>query len=192
MHLHKLLLTSSILLLATIGARAMAPASLAGKVYHDTGVHASLRLSWNQSVVLRPDGTYHFIYFSTGLTWDNVGRRWGQLRRPPSDGTYRYQKSGDTTGVLTLEDPTGTLPPRDGFLSDTTRTTLALDFSAHGFLPASSRRGWVSGPSAGYLVWWAHSPWNPALGTPWPWCGSKAGSTLSCVRPAKAVQAARP
>lgn len=84
-------LTIVVLTLASLTsahAQDVAPLSLAGKVYHETGGRASLRTLWNQSIYLRPDGTYHFVFNSTGLTL-NAQREERDLQRPPNDGTYR-------------------------------------------------------------------------------------------------------
>jgi hypothetical protein len=158
MHAYKLLTALSVVVMGTSGVHAIAPASVAGKVYHESGVNASLRRTWNHSVSLRPDGTYRFIYYSTGSTLDNTSRRWGQLERTPNDGTYRYRKSSETTGVLIFEDPTGTIPARG--VAPQSVATLELDFSPPGNLPASERRGFVSAAQGGggfYLTEWSDS-----------------------------------
>jgi hypothetical protein len=155
-----------IALVTTANAQVVAPASIAGKVYHETGGRASLRTLWNQSIYLRPDGTYHFIFYSTGSTFINAQQEERELQRPPNDGTYRYQRTGDTSAVLTLEDPTGSLPARAS--APLSLVTLVLDFSAQGSIPASPHKGVVSDTSAAgsfFLSDWSPDPHAPLLNT---------------------------
>lgn len=127
------------LFLASRLLAAIAPDSVAGLVYHDH--FGTLQREDSQvTVVLRADGTYHFLKFVGGTILQ--GPRL-DFRSPPRDGTYTYQRTGETTGSLVLSEPGGTLPGDITRTSTASVMTLSLVFqdSRSGSMATSDGRG---------------------------------------------------
>lgn len=89
-------------LLFAASAAAQAPASLAGRIFYQSGTTATvgLRAYGASGHVLHADGRYTQLY---NLGWD-ITREIGGWQAP-SDGSYEYTRTGANTGVLTLHPP---------------------------------------------------------------------------------------
>lgn len=87
---------------STSVGRAAAPASLAGRVFYQSGTTSTVgaRVYGAQACVLHADGTYTELY---NASWDLTRLTGGW--RPPTDGTYTYERMGTDTAVLTLRPP---------------------------------------------------------------------------------------
>jgi hypothetical protein len=103
---------------------ALAPDSLAGKVYHNSGGIASTRAKWETIVIFGADGRYRFLKFARGSFVEQPAI---SLIAPPNDGTYAYSH-GESVATINLQDPTGSLYDVDTGARLTTQT-ITLTFS---------------------------------------------------------------
>ena len=90
---------AAIVLSVVACVRADAPATLAGRVFYQTGttVTAGLRAYHASAAVLHADGRFTGLY---GLTWDIVRASGGW--QAPHDGTWEYVRTSSSTGTLQL------------------------------------------------------------------------------------------
>ena len=124
------------LLLLALGAAnlsaAMAPDSIAGKLFRESGGVGGLRNKWELSVVFSAEGSYHFLKHAGGSTLTPNGGI--SLFTPPADGTYTYARTSDLDATIVLSEPGGTL--FDNFPSSS-GTAKSFTFHLH-FLTEST------------------------------------------------------
>lgn len=98
----------SALLLATSTFGATAPDSVAGKVFRDTQYLVSVRTDSESTIVFGGDGRFTYLKAGSGspLILGNPGKIFVGLA--PSDGSYSYTRTDDTTATLTLNSDDGT------------------------------------------------------------------------------------
>jgi hypothetical protein len=97
-------------------ARAAAPASLGGHVFYQSGTTstAGFRGYGANAQVLHPDGRYTELY---NLSWDIIRATGGW--QTPGSGSYLYERTAETTAVLTLlSDSRAPIVLRLSFASD--------------------------------------------------------------------------
>ncbi len=91
----------SLLALAAV-AFAQAPASLAGKVYHEHLLFTVSDATFADITQLKPDGTASYVRYSTGSTLNLQAEGAVFITTPPADTTWSYVQTGAATGQLTL------------------------------------------------------------------------------------------
>ncbi|HUR59039.1 MAG TPA: hypothetical protein VM029_15095 [Opitutaceae bacterium] len=129
------------LLLASGGAFAQAPASLADKVFRNRLVLSGVTNALEGTILLQADGRYQGLKTALGVieTLTTVGGRpeasWGAIQRPGTDGRFEYLRTSTTTGTLTFF-PDGTEagePMQLRFTSSTTGTVSPSGLVGHTF-----------------------------------------------------------
>lgn len=97
-----------LLLLLNAEALAVAPASVAGKVFREHVAIPSIRSSWESTIVLGPDGRYTFLKYGTGWALNRQAPYRIYLQDPLKDGTYTYTQTGESTATFDLTGDDGT------------------------------------------------------------------------------------
>lgn len=119
---------------STSGLFAAAPASLAGKVYHETGAIASIRRTWEYTIVFTTDTRFVYLKSASGSPLNSSAPNKVFLEAPKSDGTYTYRRTNDSTATVELT-----------FDDSSPKTTLPLNFT--------TAIGGVSDPTKPFPDW---------------------------------------
>ena len=99
-------LRSVLLLLVAVSAvaslHAQAPAAVAGKVFRQRIINASVRSSGEFTVLLGEDGRCAVLRTGSGFALVLPAPYKIFLTEPPADGTYTYRRTGESTATLEL------------------------------------------------------------------------------------------
>jgi len=101
-------------LLVSAEAFAVAPDSVAGKVFREFGAVPRVGAYWESTIVLGSDGRYIYLKYGDMNVKFGIGSAPNLTRPytifiqdPPKDGTYTYVRTGESTGTLELTDDSG-------------------------------------------------------------------------------------
>lgn len=86
----------------TASAHSQVPASVAGKVFRQRVINASVRSSGEFTVLLGEDGRCTVLRTGAGFALILPAPYKIFLTEPPADGTYTYRRTGETTATLEL------------------------------------------------------------------------------------------
>jgi len=91
-----------LLLLINVETFAVAPDSVAGKVFREVSATPSLRGSWESTIILGLDGRYTYLKYGHGNALTPGFEYRIFLDTPPLDGTYTYARTGESSAMLKL------------------------------------------------------------------------------------------
>ena len=96
-----------LLLLVSANALAVAPDSVAGKVFREYGAFPRVGEYWERTIILRPDGRYIYLKYGSQGVPTLPAPYPILIQDPPKDGTYTYVRTGESTATLELVDDSG-------------------------------------------------------------------------------------
>lgn len=86
---------------------ALAPDSLAGKVYRDSFFSTALRMYGESTIIFSSEGRYVYLKAAEASTVTQRAGSGAELIQPPGDGRFTYLRTGENTAKVELHDDDG-------------------------------------------------------------------------------------